>query len=103
MSNDFYPIDHPVGGSVPSPGEVVPRRRPRRRRSIGLAVAAFALVAGGTAGGIALGNLGSGEHAPGFSSETSQSFTGGQEAPNDPEQPAPSPTTRHGGEGDDAD
>jgi hypothetical protein len=103
MSDDFYPISDPVGGSVPTVDEVSSRRRSKGRRRIGLAAAALALVAGGTVGGIALGNGGSGEHPPGFSTVTSQAFAGGQEEPNDTAQPVPPPTTRDNGESGDSD
>src|SRR4051794_36171712 len=101
-----YPINAVPDGSVP---EVeVPAHRRRGGRRIALAAAALALVAGGTAGGIALGpalglfpgSSGDG-HEPGFGTVTSQAFTGGQEEP--PTQPSQPPQTHDVGEGGEAD
>ncbi|RNM16593.1 hypothetical protein [Nocardioides pocheonensis] len=98
MDDDIHPISPPPG-TVPAGWAAY---QPPRRRRIGLAVAALALVAGGTAGGITVGaNLGSGEHETGFSTQTSQAFTGGQEEPAEAEQPAPAPAHTGEGGGDD--
>jgi hypothetical protein len=95
--NDIHPIV-PAPGTVPA--GLAPYQPPRRRR-IGLAFAALALVAGGTVGGITIGNLHSVENEAGFSTQTSQAFNGGQEEPNEAEQPAPAPTQAGEGGGED--
>jgi hypothetical protein len=95
--NDIHPI-------APPPGTVPPglaAYQPPRRRRVGLALAALALVAGGTVGGITVGHVGTGEQEANFGTQTSQAFTGGQEEPNEPEQPAPAPTHTGEGGGDD--
>lgn len=97
MNDDIHPISPPPG-TVPAGWTAY---QPPRRRRIGLAIAALALVAGGTAGGITIGNLGSAEHETSFSTQTSQAFTGGQEEPAEAEQPAPAPAQTGEGGGDD--